>query len=175
MIGPILGVPYTVKDTTWVAGRTVTNGSLLYKDFKPPRDALAVRAAEGRGRHLLGMTNTPEMAQGPHRKQGLRPVPPSPESGPDAGGLLGGAAAALAAGFSPIALGTDGGGSGRRPASHCGVVGLKTSAGAIPSAFGFGGAYGPLYGVTAPMGRTVGDARVGFEVMAGPTDATRIR
>jgi aspartyl-tRNA(Asn)/glutamyl-tRNA(Gln) amidotransferase subunit A len=84
------------------------------------------------------------------------------------GGSSGGAAAALAAGFSPIALGTDGGGSGRRPASHCGVVGLKTSAGAIPSPFGFGGAYGPLYGVTAPMGRTVADAKVAFEVMAGP-------
>src|SRR5258707_13384686 len=84
------------------------------------------------------------------------------------GGWSGGAAAALGAGFTPIALGTDGGGSGRRPAGLCGVVGLKTSAGAIPNPFGFGGAYGPLYGVVAPMGRTVADARVAFEVMAGP-------
>jgi Amidase len=53
-------------------------------------------------------------------------------------------------------------------ASHCGVVGLKTSAGAIPSPFGFGGACGPPYGVTAPMGRTAADARMTFEVMAGP-------
>ena len=51
---------------------------------------------------------------------------------------------------------------------HCGVVGLKPSADAIPSPFGFGGAYGPLDGVTAPMGRTVADARMAFEVMAGP-------
>ncbi|HKU93710.1 MAG TPA: amidase, partial [Vineibacter sp.] len=76
--------------------------------------------------------------------------------------------AALGAGFSPIAVGTDGGGSGRRPAAHVGAVGLKTSAGAIPSPFGFGGFFGPLHGVTAPMGRTVADVRLMFDVMAGP-------
>ncbi len=167
--GPILGVPYTVKDTTWVAGRRVTNGSLLYKDFIPPRDALAVERLRNAGGVFLGMTNTPEMAAKGHTENkvyGPSRHPMNPALTP--GGSSGGAAAALAAGFTPIALGTDGGGSGRRPASHCGVVGLKTSAGAIPSPFGFGGAYGPLYGVVAPMGRTVADARVAFEVMAGP-------
>jgi len=167
--GAILGVPYTVKDTTWVQGRTVTNGSLLYKNFKPPRDAVAVERLKAAGGIFLGMTNTPEMAAKGHTENkvyGPSRHPMNPALTP--GGSSGGAAAALAAGFSPIALGTDGGGSGRRPASHCGVVGLKTSAGAIPSPFGFGGAYGPLYGVTAPMGRTVADAKVAFEVMAGP-------
>lgn len=167
--GAILGVPYTVKDTTWVQGRTVTNGSLLYKDFKPPRDAVAVERLKAAGGIFLGMTNTPEMAAKGHTENkvyGQSRHPMNPALTP--GGSSGGAAAALAAGFSPIALGTDGGGSGRRPASHCGVVGLKTSAGAIPSPFGFGGAYGPLYGVTAPMGRTVADAKLAFEVMAGP-------
>jgi aspartyl-tRNA(Asn)/glutamyl-tRNA(Gln) amidotransferase subunit A len=167
--GPILGVPYTVKDTTWVQGRRVTNGSLLYKDFKPPRDAVAVERLKNAGGIFLGMTNTPEMAAKGHTENkvyGPSRHPMNPALTP--GGSSGGAAAALAAGFTPIALGTDGGGSGRRPASHCGVVGLKTSAGAIPSPFGFGGAYGPLYGVTAPMGRSVADARVAFEVMAGP-------
>ncbi|MBS0520559.1 MAG: amidase [Proteobacteria bacterium] len=167
--GPILGVPYTVKDTTWVAGRRVTNGSLLYKDFIPQRDAVAVERLKKAGGVFLGMTNTPEMAAKGHTENkvyGPTRHPLNPALTP--GGSSGGAAAALAAGFSPIALGTDGGGSGRRPASHCGVVGLKTSAGAIPNPFGFGGAYGPLYGVTAPMGRTVADAKVAFEVMAGP-------
>jgi aspartyl-tRNA(Asn)/glutamyl-tRNA(Gln) amidotransferase subunit A len=167
--GAILGVPYTVKDTTWVQGRTVTNGSLLYKDFKPPRDAVAVERLKAAGGIFLGMTNTPEMAAKGHTENkvyGPSRHPMNPALTP--GGSSGGAAAALAAGFTPIALGTDGGGSGRRPASHCGVVGLKTSAGAIPAPFGFGGAYGPLYGVTAPMGRTVADAKVAFEVMAGP-------
>lgn len=167
--GPILGVPYTVKDTTWVQGRRVTNGSLLYKDFKPLRDAVAVERLKNAGGIFLGMTNTPEMAAKGHTENkvyGPSRHPMNPALTP--GGSSGGAAAALAAGFTPIALGTDGGGSGRRPASHCGVVGLKTSAGAIPSPFGFGGAYGPLYGVTAPMGRSVADARVAFEVMAGP-------
>ena len=167
--GPILGVPYTVKDTTWVQGRRVTNGSLLWKDFRPPRDAIAVERLKAAGGVFLGMTNTPEMAAKGHTENkvyGPSRHPKNPALTP--GGSSGGAAAALAAGFTPIALGTDGGGSGRRPASHCGVVGLKTSAGAIPSPFGFGGAYGPLYGVTAPMGRSVADAKVAFEVMAGP-------
>lgn len=167
--GPILGVPYTVKDTTWVAGRRVTNGSLLWRDFRPPRDAVAVERLKQAGGVFLGMTNTPEMAAKGHTENKVygptrHPVDPSLTPG----GSSGGAAAALAAGLAPIALGTDGGGSGRRPAAHCGVVGLKTSAGAIPAPFGFGGAYGPLYGVTAPMGRRVADAKVAFEVMAGP-------
>lgn len=167
--GPILGVPYTVKDTTWVAGRRVTNGSLLYKDFIPPRDAVAVARLKAAGGIFLGMTNTPEMAAKGHTENKVYGPTRHPfDTALTPGGSSGGAAAALAAGFSPIALGTDGGGSGRRPASHCGVVGLKTSAGAIPNPFGFGGAYGPLYGVTAPMGRTVADTKVAFEVMAGP-------
>lgn len=167
--GPLLGVPYTVKDTTWVQGRRVTNGSLLYKDFVAPRDAVAVERLKNAGGIFIGMTNTPEMAAKGHTENkvyGVSRNPANPALTP--GGSSGGAAAALAAGFTPIALGTDGGGSGRRPAGLCGVVGLKTSAGAIPNPFGFGGAYGPLYGVTAPMGRTVADARVAFEVMAGP-------
>lgn len=167
--GPILGVPYTVKDTTWVKGRRVTNGSLLWKDFKPPRDAVAVERLRNAGGIFLGMTNTPEMAAKGHTENKVYGPSRHPmNTALTPGGSSGGAAAALAAGFTPIALGTDGGGSGRRPASHCGVVGLKTSAGAIPSPFGFGGAYGPLYGVVAPMGRTVADARVAFETMAGP-------
>lgn len=167
--GAIVGVPYTVKDTTWVQGRRVTNGSLLWKDFRPTRDAVAVERLRNAGGVFLGMTNTPEMAAKGHTENkvyGASRHPLNPALTP--GGSSGGAAAALAAGFTPIALGTDGGGSGRRPASHCGVVGLKTSAGAIPSPFGFGGAYGPLYGVVAPMGRTVADARLAFEMMAGP-------
>lgn len=167
--GPILGVPYTVKDNTWVKGRRVTNGSLLWKDFKPPRDAVAVERLRNAGGVFLGMTNTPEMAAKGHTENKVYGPSRHPmNTALTPGGSSGGAAAALAAGFTPIALGTDGGGSGRRPASHCGVVGLKTSAGAIPNPFGFGGAYGPLYGVVAPMGRSVADARVAFEAMAGP-------
>ncbi len=167
--GPLLGVPYTVKDTTWVKGRRVTNGSLLYKDFIAPRDAVAVERLKAAGGVFLGMTNTPEMAAKGHTENKVYGASRNPhDTALTPGGSSGGAAAALAAGFAPVALGTDGGGSGRRPAGLCGVVGLKTSAGAIPAPFGFGGSYGPLYGVTAPMGRTVADAKAGFEVMAGP-------
>src|SRR5476651_85318 len=167
--GPILGVPYTVKDTTWVQGRRVTNGSLLYKDFLPPRDAVAVERLKNAGGVFIGMTNTlflDDKGNTENKVYGASRNPANTALTP--GGSSGGAAAALAAGFTPIALGTDGGGSGRRPAGLCGVVGLKTSGGAIPNPFGFGGAYGPLYGVTAPMGRSVADAMVAFEVMAGP-------
>lgn len=167
--GPILGVPFTVKDTTWVAGRRATNGSLLYKNFIPPRDAVAVERLKAAGGVFLGMTNTPEMGFKGHTENkvyGATRHPMNPALTP--GGSSGGAAAALAAGFTPIALGSDGGGSGRRPAAHCGVVGLKTSAGAIPKPFDFPGAFSPLYAVTAPMGRCVADAKVAFEVMAGP-------
>ena len=167
--GPLLGVPFTVKDTTWVAGRRVTNGSLVFKDFIPPRDALCVERLKAAGGVFLGMTNTPEFAAKGHTENkvyGATRHPMDPALTP--GGSSGGAAAALGAGFSPIAVGTDGGGSGRRPASHVGAVGLKPSAGAIPSPFGFGGFYGPLHGVVAPMGRTVADVRLMFDVMAGP-------
>ena len=147
--GPILGVPYTVKDTTWVQGRRVTNGSLLYKDFKPPRDAVAVERLKNAGGIFLGMTNTPEMAAKGHTENKVYgPTRHPSNTALTPGGSSGGAAAALAAGFTPIALGTDGGGSGRRPASHCGVVGLKTSAGAIPSP-------SPQQAITSPHGSTI--------------------
>ncbi len=130
-------VPYTVKDTTWAQGRGVTNGSLLWKDFRPPRHAVAVERLKAAGRVFIGMTNTPEMAAKGHTENKVygpsrHPMNPAPTPG----GSSGGAAAALAAGFTPIALGTDGGGSGRRPASHCGVVRLKTCQSAAPKLIG---------------------------------------
>src|SRR5471030_3420961 len=103
--GPILGVPYTVKDTTWVQGRRVTNGSLLYKDFIPPRDALAVERLKAAGGIFLGMTNTPEMAAKGHTENKVYgPTRHPMNTALTPGGSSGGAAAALAAGFTPIAL-----------------------------------------------------------------------
>jgi aspartyl-tRNA(Asn)/glutamyl-tRNA(Gln) amidotransferase subunit A len=167
--GSLLGVPFTVKDTVWVGGRRVTQGSLVNAAFKPPRDAVCVERMKAAGGVFLGMTNSPEFAaQGftENKVYGLTRHPQNPEL--TSGGSSGGAASGLGAGFSPIAIGTDGGGSGRRPASHVGAVGFKPSAGAIPSLFGFAGFYGPLHGVVAPMGRTVADVRLAFGAMAGP-------
>jgi aspartyl-tRNA(Asn)/glutamyl-tRNA(Gln) amidotransferase subunit A len=105
--GPILGVPYTVKDTTWVQGRRVTNGSLLYKDFKPPRDAVAVERLKNAGGIFLGMTNTPEMAAKGHTENKVYGPTRHPlNTALTPGGSSGGAAAALAAGFTPIAAPT---------------------------------------------------------------------
>ncbi len=166
--GPLLGVPFTVKDNLWVGGRRVTQGSLINAGFVPPRDALPVERTKAAGGVFIGLTNTPEFAaQGftDNKIYGLTCHPQDPALTP--GGSSGGAAASLGAGFGPIAIGTDGGGSGRRPAAHVGAVGFKPSAGAIPNPWGFAGSYGPLHGVVAPMGRTVADVRALFHVMAG--------
>jgi aspartyl-tRNA(Asn)/glutamyl-tRNA(Gln) amidotransferase subunit A len=166
--GPLLGVPFTVKDKIWVAGRRVSNGSLLSKNFIPPCDALAVERLRAAGGVFLGMTNTPEFAAKGHtdnKVYGPTRHPLDPALTP--GGSSGGAAAALGAGMAPLALGTDGGGSGRRPAAHVGAVGLKPSAGAIASPFGFEGFFAPMIEVLSPMARCVADARLMFEVMAG--------
>ena len=137
--------------------------------FQPPRDAVAVERLKDAGGIFLGMTNTPEMAAKGHTENKVYGPSRHPmNTALTPGGSSGGAAAALAAGFTPIAS---------APTAAARAVGLprfaassacKTSAGAIPSPFGFGGAYGPLYGVVAPMGRSVADAKVAFEVMAGP-------
>ena len=96
--GPILGVPYTVKDTTWVQGRRVTNGSLLYKDFKPPRDAVAVERLKNAGGIFLGMTNTPEMAAKGHTENKVYgPTRHPSNTALTPGGSSGGAAAAVSA------------------------------------------------------------------------------
>jgi len=93
--GPILGVPYTVKDTTWVKGRRVTNGSLLYKDFLPPRDALAVERLKNAGGVFIGMTNTPEMAAKGHTENKVYGPSRNPaNTALTPGGSSGGAAAA---------------------------------------------------------------------------------
>ncbi|MFT3779075.1 MAG: amidase [Ottowia sp.] len=143
---PMAGVPVTIKDNLWVAGRTITQGSRLFADFVAPRDAWAVARLRHLGAVILGITNCSEFAckgvtdnlvYGPTR----HPLDPALTPG----GSSGGAVAALAAGLGLLALGTDAGGSVRRPAAHTGLVGLKPSQGLIPHPWGFGE---PNYGVS---------------------------
>ncbi|MDB5954797.1 amidase [Ramlibacter sp.] len=155
---PLAGVPFTVKDNLWVAGRRITQGSLLFEDFVAPRDAWAVARLRERGAVMLGITNCSEFAckgVSVNRVYGATRHPLDPALTP--GGSSGGAAAALAAGLGLLALGTDAGGSTRRPAAHCGLVGLKPSAGLIPHPWGFAE---PNYGlsVIGLLARNVGDA-----------------
>ena len=165
---PLAGVPVVVKDVIWVRDQRVTQGSLLFRDFVAPRDALAVERLRAAGALVIGMANTSEFAcKGltTNKVYGLTRHPMDPALTP--GGSSGGCAVAVADGMAPLALGTDGGGSSRRPPAHVGVVGFKPSFGAIPDPFGFPHAFIGLQ-CMAPIARSVADAALMFEAMAGP-------
>lgn len=156
---PLAGVPFTVKDNLWVEGKRIAQGSRLFADHRAPRDAWAVARLRAAGAIVLGITNTPEFAcRGVTESplHGLTRHPQDPNLTP--GGSSGGAAASLAAGIGLFALGTDAGGSIRRPAAHCGLVGLKPSAGLVPHPWGFDE---PNYGfsVVGVLARNVPDCQ----------------
>ena len=154
---PMAGVPVTIKDNLWVEGRTVTQGSRLFADFTAPRDAWAVARLRALGAVVLGISNCSEFAcKGVTNNlvYGATRHPLDPSLTP--GGSSGGAVSALAAGLGLLALGTDAGGSIRRPAAHCGLVGHKPTQGVIPHPWGFAE---PNYGVSVIglAARNVGD------------------
>ena len=132
-LGPLHGVPYSVKDLILTAGVRTTMGSAIYEDFVPKEDAVAVARAKAAGAILIGKTTTPEfghkqVATAPIFGRTLNPIDPRYTPGASSSG----AAVAVAAGMGPLALGTDGGGSIRIPASCCGIVGLKATLGVVP-------------------------------------------
>lgn len=135
---PLLGVPFTVKDNLWVESRPATYGSKLFADYIAPRDSWSVARLKAAGAICIGITNCSEFACKGITTNPLHGVTRNPWL-PDrtTGGSSGGAAASVAAGFSPIALGTDAGGSVRRPAAHTGLVGFKCTSGLIPNPWGF--------------------------------------
>lgn len=160
---PMAGVPFTAKDNLWVGGRRVSQGSRLFDDFVAPRDAWAVARLRERGAVLLGITNCSEFAcKGvtDNPLYGATRHPADPSLTP--GGSSGGAVAALGAGMGLIALGTDAGGSVRRPAAHTGLVGHKPSTGLIPHPWGFAE---PNYGnsVIGVLARDVADCAWAFD------------
>lgn len=132
-LGVLHGVPFTAKDLTATAGVRTTYGSLIYQDHVPQQDELCIARLRAAGGILIGKTNTPEFGMGAHCTNLLygptaNPYDPSRSSG----GSSGGAAVAVATGMGYLAQGTDMGGSCRTPASFCGVVGVRPSAGRIP-------------------------------------------
>lgn len=164
---PLAGVPVAVKDTIWVKGCRVTQGSALFADFVAPADAIAVERLRAAGAVVVGMANSSEFAcKGvtTNRLFGPTKHPLDPRLTP--GGSSGGPAAAVAAGLVPLALGTDAGGSSRRPPAHVGAVGFKPSFGAIPYGPGFAEPFTGL-AVMAPIARSVADAALLFEALAG--------
>jgi amidase len=172
-LGPLHGVPVTVKSCIDVAGWPAPAGSLLRKDYLPQGDAPLVARLRSAGAILVGNTNTPEFLMNYETDNRLSGKTSNPwDLARSAGGSSGGEAAAIASRCSAGGVGSDGGGSVRVPAHFCGICGLKPTPGRIPAAGHFpagGGAFGWI-GVVGPMARTVADVRALFEVMAGPDE-----
>jgi aspartyl-tRNA(Asn)/glutamyl-tRNA(Gln) amidotransferase subunit A len=171
-VGPLSGVPITIKDNVFTKGVRTTWGSKLYENFIPTEDAVLVERLKSAGAIIIGKTNLPELA--------LIAFTDNPLFGPShnpwdktrtTGGSSGGAAAGVAAGFTPIASGNDGGGSIRIPASFCGTYGLKPSFGRVPNYPKFPGM--ETMNAEGPLARTVSDAALMLDVIAGPDERDR--
>jgi amidase len=159
------GVPIAVKDLTATAGIRTTYSCRAYADYVPDFDTAVVRRLRDAGFVIVGKTNTPEFGTVAFTESELNGATRNPwHTALTPGGSSGGAASALAAGLTPIAHGTDGGGSIRIPASCCGVFGLKPSRGRVSSA-----PFGSLEGLSSagPLSRTVEDAALLLDVLAG--------
>jgi amidase len=169
-LGPLLGVPVTVKSCIDVASWPCAAGSLLRKDYVAQADATLAARLRAAGAILVGNTNTPEFLMAYETDNLLSGKTSNPwDLARSAGGSSGGEAAAIAAGCSAGGVGSDGGGSVRAPAHFCGICGLKPTPGRIPATGHFppgGGAF-PWIGVVGPMARTIADVRALFAVMAG--------
>ena len=177
-LGPLHGIPVSIKDLEMTKGIPTTVGSAVFKDRTPEADSVVVERIRQAGAIILGKTNTPEFGLsgttetkvgGPGRN------PWNPER--TSGGSSGGAAAALASGLCTLASGSDGGGSIRIPASFCGVFGIKPSQGRVPRFGGYGRPAANQFSQSGPLSRTVADAAMFLQVLAGndPRDPTSLR
>ncbi len=172
-VPPLLGLPLVVKDILAMAGVRCTCGSRILEHFVPPYTATCVQRLLDAGVVVLGKSNTDEYAMGSSTENSAYGRTFNPwDMSRVPGGSSGGSAAAVAARMTPVALGTDTGGSVRQPASYCGVTGIKTTYGRV-SRYGLV-AYGSSLDSVGAFGRTAEDTALLFSVMAGhdPLDAT---
>ncbi len=167
VLGPLDGVPVSIKDIIYTRDMPTTGGSKIFEHFTPPEDAIVVSRLKAAGAIIIGKTTTPEYCH--------KTVTDSPLSGVTRNpwnldltpaGSSGGSAAAVAAGLGPLSIGSDGGGSIRLPAALCGVAGFKASAGLVAQGPGFSG--WNLLGHTGPIARSVSDVQLVLDVIAGP-------
>jgi Asp-tRNA(Asn)/Glu-tRNA(Gln) amidotransferase A subunit family amidase len=172
-LGPLHGVPISIKGSLEVEGMRCEAGTRLRAGFVATQDAPLVTRLRHAGAIVLGVTNTPELLMAwetDNLLDGRTNNPWDLERTP--GGSSGGEAAVIAAGMSAGGVGSDGGGSIRVPAHFCGICGLKPTPGRIPATGHYPASGGPfaLIGVVGPMARTVADLKMFFEVMQGPDD-----
>lgn len=172
-LGPLHGVPFTVKENIDMAGLPTTWGMRTLAEAVVPLDAPVVTRMKAAGAIPLGRTNLPDMGLRVHTDGSLHGLTRNPwHADHTAGGSSGGEASALASGMSPIGLGNDIGGSLRNPAHCCGIASIKPSAGRVPDA-----SLVPapdrllavqLMNVQGPMARRVADLRLALGILSGP-------
>ena len=164
-LGGLHGLPLSIKDNFWTAGDRTTFGSRLLADFVPTEDAPSVARLRAAGALFVGRTNLPEFAWRGSTDNPLFGESRNPwDLTRTPGGSTGGGAAAVAAGLGPLALGSDGAGSIRIPASFCGLVGLKPSFGRVPLYPAPGGH--ELVAHVCPLARTVRDVALLMNAIA---------
>ena len=171
-LGLLHGVPFSVKDVLDTRGIPTTHGSRLFADGVPDRDAVAVGLLRAGGAVIVGKTTTSEFGHKAITESPLFGITRNPwnlDCTP--GGSSGGAAAAVASGLGPVAIGTDGGGSVRIPAAFCGVFGFKPSYGRVP-VYPASPAWRHVSHI-GPIARTVRDAAAVLDVIAGSDDRDR--